>query len=176
MADPGALLAWRGRTPRVDPSAFIAPGAHLIGDVEIGAGSSIWFGSVLRGDVYEMRVGARSNLQDNTIVHVVSGGPGTYIGDDVTIGHGCILHACRIEDRGFVGMGSIVLDGARVESDAMLAAGALLTAGKIVPSGELWAGRPAKRVRELTPAEIDRILESAGRYQALAQEYRTSGH
>jgi carbonic anhydrase/acetyltransferase-like protein (isoleucine patch superfamily) len=176
MTEPRALLRWRGNTPRVDASAFVAPGAHLIGDVEIGAGSSIWFGCVLRGDVYGLRVGARSNLQDNTIVHVVSGGPGTTIGDDVTIGHGCILHACRIEDRGFVGMGSIVLDEACVESDAMLGAGALLTAGKIVPSGELWAGRPARRVRELSPAEIELIRESADRYARLAQEYKAAGY
>lgn len=176
MPEPRAFLPWRGKAPRVDPAAFVAPGAHLIGDVEIGPGSSIWFGCVLRGDVYGLRIGARSNVQDNTVVHVVTGGPGTYVGDDVTIGHGCILHACRIEDRGFVGMGSIVLDGARIESDAMLGAGALLTAGKIVPTGELWAGRPAKRVRELSPAEIVRIRESAQRYERLAQEYKAAGY
>lgn len=168
------MLPWRGKTPRVASDAFVAPGAHLIGDVEIGAASSIWFGCVLRGDVFELRVGPRSNIQDNTVVHVVSGGPGTYIGADVTVGHGCILHACRIADRGFVGMGSVVLDKAVVESDAMLAAGALLTPGKRVPSGELWAGRPARRVRELRPDEVARIRESAERYAALAQEYLKS--
>ena len=168
------LLPWRGKTPRVGPGAFVAPGAHLIGDVELGAGSSVWFGCVLRGDVYELRVGARTNIQDNSVVHVVSGGPGTYIGDDVTVGHGCILHACRIADRGFVGMGSVVLDEAVIETDAMLAAGALLTAGKRVPTGELWAGRPARRVRELRPDEIARIAESAERYAALAKEYLAS--
>src|SRR5262249_38534319 len=136
-----------------------------------GAGSSVWFGCVLRGDVFELRVGARSNIQDNSVVHVVSGGPGTYIGDEVTVGHGCILHACRIADRGFVGMGSVVLDGAVVETDAMRAAGSLLTPGKRVPTGELWAGRPARRVRELRPDEIERIRNSAERYAALAREY-----
>jgi carbonic anhydrase/acetyltransferase-like protein (isoleucine patch superfamily) len=169
------LLAWRGKLPRVAPGAFVAPGAVLIGDVEIGRGASIWFGCVLRGDVFELRVGPRTNIQDNTVVHVVSGGPGTYIGADVTVGHGCILHACRIADRGFVGMGSVVLDEAVIETDAMLAAGALLTPGKRVPSGELWAGRPARRVRELRPDEIERIRDSAERYAALAQEYLTSG-
>src|SRR5262245_2893152 len=142
------LLAWRGKAPRVAPGAFIATGAHLIGDVEIGAGSSVWFGCVLRGDVFELRVGARTNIQDNTVVHVVSGGPGTYIGDEVTVGHGCILHACRIADRGFVGMGSVVLDEALIETDGMLAAGALLTPGKRVSSGELRAGRPRRPVPE----------------------------
>jgi len=171
MPESGRLVAWRGKTPRVGAGAFVAPGAHLIGDVELGEGASVWFGCVLRGDVYELRVGPRSNIQDNTVVHVVSGGPGTYIGADVTVGHGCILHACRILDRGFVGMGSIVLDGAVIESDAMLAAGALLTPGKRVPGGELWAGQPARRVRELRPDEFDRIRESAERYALLAQEY-----
>jgi gamma-carbonic anhydrase len=170
MPEPG-LWPWRGRTPRVAPGAFVAPGAQLIGDVELGADSSVWFGCVLRGDVFELRIGRRSNIQDNSVVHVVSGGPGTYIGDEVTVGHGCILHACRIADRGFVGMGSVVLDEAVVETDAMLAAGSLLTPGKRVPSGELWAGRPARRVRELRPDEIERIRDSAERYAALAQEY-----
>jgi carbonic anhydrase/acetyltransferase-like protein (isoleucine patch superfamily) len=170
MPEPGRL-AWRGKSPRVAPGAFVAPGAQLIGDVEIGPGASVWFGCVLRGDVFELRVGARSNIQDNTVAHVVSGGPGTYIGEDVTVGHGCILHACRIADRGFVGMGSVVLDEAVIETDAMLAAGALLTPGKRVPTGELWAGRPARRVRQLRPDEIARIRESAERYAALAREY-----
>ena len=171
MRDSAQLIPWRGKTPLVAADAFVAPGAQLIGDVEVGAGASIWFGCVLRGDVFELRVGPRTNLQDNTVVHVVSGGQGTYIGSDVTVGHGCILHACRIADRGFVGMGSVVLDLAVIETDAMLAAGALLTPGKRVPSGELWAGRPARRVRELRSDEIERIRESAERYAALAQEY-----
>jgi carbonic anhydrase/acetyltransferase-like protein (isoleucine patch superfamily) len=174
MPEGGVLLPWRGKLPRVAADAFVAPGARLIGDVEVGAGASIWFGCVLRGDVYELRVGPRANLQDNTVVHVVSGGPGTYIGADVTVGHGCILHACRIQDRGFVGMGSVVLDEGVIESDAMLAAGALLTAGKRVPTGELWAGRPARKVRELRPDEIEHIRYSAERYAALAREYLAS--
>jgi carbonic anhydrase/acetyltransferase-like protein (isoleucine patch superfamily) len=164
-------IAWRGASPRVAPGVFIAPGAHLIGDVAIGAGSSVWFGCVLRADVFELRVGERTNVQDNTVVHVVSGGPGTYLGSDVTVGHGCILHACRVADRGFVGMGSVLLDGSVVETDAMLAAGSLLTPGKRVPGGELWAGRPARHVRELRPDELQRIRDSAARYAALAQEY-----
>ncbi len=169
-----SLLSWRGVAPRVAADAFLAPGATVIGDVRIGPGSSVWFGCVLRGDVWNIRVGARSNVQDGSVIHVTTGGPGTTVGDDVTIGHGCILHACTIADLGFVGMGCVLLDDAVVETHAMLAAGALLTGGKRVPTGELWAGRPARRVRELSAQEIAGIDESAARYARLAQEYRAA--
>jgi carbonic anhydrase/acetyltransferase-like protein (isoleucine patch superfamily) len=154
---------------------FIAPGAHVIGKVSIGAGSSIWFNCVLRGDVGHINVGERTNVQDGTIVHVTGGRFDTHIGDDVLIGHGCIIHGCRLENHAFVGMGAIVLDGAVVEADAMLAAGALLTPGKVVKSGELWAGRPAKFLRSLTVAEIAGNRAGAAGYARLAQVYRTGG-
>jgi carbonic anhydrase/acetyltransferase-like protein (isoleucine patch superfamily) len=161
--------------PQIADDVFIAPGAHVIGKVSIGAGSSIWFNCVLRGDVGHINVGERTNVQDGTIVHVTGGRFDTHIGDDVLIGHGCIIHGCRLENHTFVGMGAIVLDGAVVEADAMLAAGALLTPGKVVKSGELWAGRPAKFLRSLTAAEIAGNRAGAAGYARLAQVYRTGG-
>lgn len=161
--------------PQIADGVFIAPGAHVIGKVSIGAGSSIWFNCVLRGDVGRITVGERTNLQDGTIVHVTGGRFDTHIGSDVLIGHACIIHGCRIENHAFVGMGAVVLDGAVVEGDAMLAAGALLTPGKVVKSGELWAGRPAKFLRSLTAAEIAGNRAGAASYARLAQVYRTGG-
>jgi len=161
--------------PQIADNVFIAPGAHVIGKVSIGAGSSIWFNCVLRGDVGHINVGERTNVQDGTIVHVTGGRFDTHIGDDVLIGHGCIIHGCRLENHAFVGMGAIVLDGAVVEADAMLAAGALLTPGKVVKSGELWAGRPAKFLRSLTVAEIAGNRAGAAGYARLAKVYRTGG-
>ncbi|MCM0033543.1 gamma carbonic anhydrase family protein [Sandarakinorhabdus limnophila] len=161
--------------PQIADDVFIAPGAHVIGKVSIGAGSSIWFNCVLRGDVGHISVGERTNVQDGTIVHVTGGRFDTHIGDDVLIGHACIIHGCRLENHAFVGMGAIVLDGAVVEPDAMLAAGALLTPGKVVKSGELWAGRPAKFLRSLTAAEIAGNRAGAAGYARLAQVYQTGG-
>lgn len=161
--------------PQLADDVFIAPGAQVIGKVTIGTGSSVWFNCVLRGDVGRITVGERTNLQDGTIVHVTGGRFDTHIGDDVLIGHGCIIHGCRLENHTFVGMGAIVLDGAVVEADAMLAAGALLTPGKVVKSGELWAGRPAKFLRSLTVAEIAGNRAGAAGYARLAQVYRTGG-
>ncbi|WP_243442419.1 gamma carbonic anhydrase family protein [Sandarakinorhabdus limnophila] len=161
--------------PQIADDVFIAPGAHVIGKVSIGAGSSIWFNCVLRGDVGRITVGERTNIQDGTIVHVTGGRFDTHIGDDVLIGHACIIHGCRLENHAFVGMGAIVLDGAVVEPDAMLAAGALLTPGKVVKSGELWAGRPAKFLRSLTAAEIAGNRAGAAGYARLAQVYRAGG-
>ena len=161
--------------PQIANDVFIAPGAHVIGKVSIGAGSSIWFNCVLRGDVGRISVGERTNIQDGTIVHVTGGRFDTHIGDDVLIGHGCIIHGCRLENHAFVGMGAIVLDGAVVEPDAMLAAGALLTPGKVVKSGELWAGRPAKFLRSQTAAEIAGNRAGAAGYARLAQVYRAGG-
>lgn len=159
--------------PQLADDVFIAPGAQVIGKVSIGADSSVWFNCVLRGDVGRITVGERTNIQDGTIVHVTGGRFDTHIGDDVLIGHACIIHGCRLENHAFVGMGAIVLDGAVVETDAMLAAGALLTPGKIVKSGELWAGRPAKFLRSLTAADIAGNRAGAAGYARLAQVYRT---
>ncbi len=154
------LLTFNGHTPRIDPTAFVAPGAQLIGDIEIGAEASIWYNCVLRGDVNRIRIGARTNIQDGSVIHVdspkagdASGHP-TLIGEEVLIGHLAMVHGCILHDRAFVGLGAIVMDGCVIESDAMLAAGAMLTPGKRIPSGQLWAGRPAKYVRALTPEEL----------------------
>lgn len=165
---------YRGITPKIDASVFIAGGAWVIGDVEIGAGSSVWYGAVVRGDVNEVRVGSRVNIQDGAVIHVARRGQGTYIEDDVTIGHGAVLHACNIEARCLIGLRASVLDGARVESGAMVAAGAVVTPRKVVPSGELWAGVPAVKLRDLTREEIDDIAAAALRYADLAREYQNA--
>jgi gamma-carbonic anhydrase len=166
------ILPWQGKLPTIHPSAYIAPNATIIGDVVIAEDANIWFNVVIRGDVHEIRIGARTNIQDLTMVHATLGRAGTYIGDDVTVGHGAVLHACRLESRSFVGMGAIILDEAVVETDAMVAAGALVTSFKRVPGGELWAGNPARKLRDLKPDEITGIADSAIRYVGYARGYR----
>jgi carbonic anhydrase/acetyltransferase-like protein (isoleucine patch superfamily) len=166
------ILPFRDVTPRVADDAFIAPGAVVIGDVEIGPEANIWFHSVLRGDVNSIRVGARTSIQDGSVVHVSRVRYGTEIGADVMIGHRAMIHACVLEDGCFVGMGATVMDGAVVEGGAMIAAGALVTPGKKVKRGELWTGTPATFKRELTKEERTYMIESAARYVALGREYR----
>jgi carbonic anhydrase/acetyltransferase-like protein (isoleucine patch superfamily) len=172
------LLTFEGRTPRVDPAAFVAPGARLIGDVEIGPHASIWYNCVLRGDGNRIRIGARSNVQDGAVIHVDPPGPGrpddgfpALIGADVLIGHLAMVHGCTLHDRAFVGLGAIVMDGCEIEGDAMLAAGAMLTPGKRIPSGQLWAGRPAKYVRDLSPADIEGMRAGVAHYVELARRH-----
>ena len=167
------LIPFGGRAPVLADDAWIAPGATLIGDVEVGSRSSIWFGSVLRGDLCGIRVGERSNVQDGTIIHVTHTGLMARIGDDVLVGHGCLLHGCTVESGGYVGMRSTMLDESRVESGGMLAAGALLAPGKCVRSGEVWAGVPARFLRKVDDAEraewskqLDVYLDLMSRYQA----------
>ncbi len=154
------IISIDGVTPRIADSAFIAPGCRIIGDVEIGPDVSIWYNCVIRGDVNRVRIGARSNVQDGTVIHCDSPQDGdagypTIIGEDCLVGHMVMLHGCTLEDRAFVGLGAVVLNGATIEGDGMLAAGAMLTAGKVIRSGELWAGRPAKFLRELRSEEIE---------------------
>ncbi len=165
------ILPFKGVSPKIHDSVFIAPSASIIGDVEIGTDSNIWYGCVLRGDVNDIKIGERTNIQDGTIIHVTSNFQGTYIGSDVTVGHNAILHACKLEDFSFVGMGACVMDGAVINSNAMLAAGALLTPNKIIPTGELWAGSPAKYMRKLTEKELSYIKWSAPHYVDLAREH-----
>lgn len=153
--------------PKIDPTAFVAPGAVVIGDVVIGAESSIWYAVVLRGDDHRIVVGARSNIQDGAIVHVYNDGKtqhATEIGDDVTVGHGAKLHGCRLADGCLVGIGAIVLDDAVVERQALVAAGSLVAPGKTVPEGQLWAGNPARFRRDLTPEERAHLAWNAGHY------------
>lgn len=171
----GFILPYRGTVPVIDATVYVAPTAVVAGDVRIGAASSLWFGVVVRGDVNAVHIGAGSNVQDGTVIHVSSDGSGTWIGDDVTIGHMACVHACTIEDSGFLGIKACVLDGAVVESEAMVAAGALVTPGKRVRRHELWAGVPAKRLRSLETAEIDGIHATAARYRGLARDYLDGG-
>jgi gamma-carbonic anhydrase len=149
-----SIIPFGGKAPVIHESAFIAPGCRIIGDVEIGAGTSVWYNCVIRADVNFIRIGARSNIQDGTVIHCDSGMDGsggfpTVIGEDCLIGHMAMLHGCTLEDRAFAGLGSIVMDGCLIESDAMLAAGAMLTPGKRIPARQMWGGRPAKLMREL---------------------------
>lgn len=158
---PGVtILSINGHTPQIADSAFIAPGSRIIGNVTIGEGASVWYNCVLRADVSSITLGARSNIQDGTVVHCdgpdprnLEGFP-TVIGEDVLIGHMAMLHGCVLEDRAFVGLGAIVMNGCVIEGDAMLAAGAMLTPGKRVASRELWGGRPAEKMRDLTDMAV----------------------
>lgn len=166
------LMPIYDKVPAVPPTAFVAPNASVIGDVTIGDKSSIWYGCILRGDVNSVKVGSMTNLQDNVVVHVAKDNlrnkpiP-TIIGDRVTVGHAATLHACTIEDEAFVGMGATVLDGAKVEKGAMVAAGAVVTQDTVVPSGQIWAGSPAKFLRKLTEQESGFLKLSAENYHKL---------
>ncbi len=166
------ILPFQGVMPKIDPSAWIAPGAVVIGDVEIGAHTNVWFGCVIRGDVCPIRIGERTNIQDGTIVHVTRKTGPTHIGSGITIGHRALLHACTLQDDCFVGMGATLLDGAVVESGGYVAAGALLTPNKRVPAGQMWAGNPAKYFRDVKPQEAEYIKFSAQHYCDLATRYR----
>ena len=166
------ILPYKKIMPTLGDRVWVADNAAVAGDVEIGERSSVWFGCTIRGDVHEVRIGKRTNIQDNSVVHVTRNLSGTYIGDDVTVGHGAILHACTIGNQAFVGMGAIILDEARMEDHSMLAAGALLTPGKVVKSGQLWGGSPARYMRDMTEEELDFLQISADNYVRLAAEYR----
>mgnify|MGYP001556180881 CR=1 FL=1 len=165
------ILTYRDKTPEIDPSAFIAGNVVLTGDIVIGADTGIWYGCTLRGDVNNIRIGARTNIQDHTMIHVSSFGHNTEIGDDVTVGHCALLHACKIGDGAFVGMKACLMDGAVVEDRAMVAAGSLVTPGKVIPSGQLWAGSPAKFMRDLTEDDFKHMNWSSTHYVKLAREY-----
>lgn len=167
----GMILAYGGHSPEIAEDVYIAPGAVVIGDVVIAAGSSVWFNTVVRGDFNEVRVGRRTNIQDGVVVHVASYGSGAYMGDDVTIGHNAVIHACTIGSRCLIGMNATILDGAVVEDGALVAAGALVAPGKTVAAGELWAGNPAKPIRAVRDAEAEFIKDSARRYCQFAKEY-----
>ena len=168
----GLIVPHKGITPRIDPTAFVAANATLVGDVEIAANASIWFGCILRGDGPGIRVGENSNLQDGTIVHVAARGLMTVVGSNVTVGHMVLLHACEVQDGAFVGMHSTVLDGAVIESGAMVAAGALVAPGKIVRRGELWAGNPARKLRDLTGKDYEEFRRVVAGYVRLSRTYR----
>jgi carbonic anhydrase/acetyltransferase-like protein (isoleucine patch superfamily) len=163
------IIPFAGKTPNIHDSAFIAPGTVIIGDVEIGPEASLWYNCVVRGDINRIRIGARTNVQDGTVIHCDSdkdgsGGFPTTIGEDVLIGHLAMVHGCTLHDRAFVGLGAIVMDGCVIEGDAMLAAGAMLTPGKHIGTRQLWSGRPAKFMRDLTDEAIAGMREGVAHY------------
>lgn len=171
MASP-ILLPYRGALPRIDPCAYIAANATIIGDTHIGADTGVWFGCVVRGDVNEIRIGARTNIQDLTMIHCAEAGQGTYIGNDITVGHSAVLHACSIEDGALIGIHACVMDDCIVEPGAMVAAGALVTPGKVVKAGEVWAGNPARKLRDVNQKDRDFFAVNVTRYVKLAREYK----
>lgn len=165
------IEAFQGMSPRLGADVFVAPSASVVGDVELGARSSVWHGAVVRGDVWRIRIGELSNVQDLCVCHVTTGGPELVIGREVTVGHRAILHSCVVEDGCLVGMGSIILDGALVGRGSIVAAGSVLPPGTIVPPGTLVAGVPAKVKRELDAAESEALSRNAVEYHALALAY-----
>ena len=165
------IIQYKNRRPKLHSSVFVAEGAKIIGDVEIGELSGIWFNTVIRGDVNFIRIGSRTNVQDNSVLHVTTETAPLNIGSDITIGHSALLHGCTIEDCCLVGMGAIVLDGAYIHQNSMIAAGAIVLEGFRVPAGMLVAGIPAKIKRPLTEEEKQFIRQSAENYVSYAQEY-----
>ncbi len=161
--------------PRVHPTAYIDDSAQVIGDVEIGEESSVWMAVVIRGDVHQIRIGSRSNVQDGTVVHVMKDTHATTIGNDVTIGHAAVVHGCTIEDRCLIGMGAILLNGAVIGSGSIVAAGALVVEGMQVPPRSLVMGSPAKVKRPLTDAEVAEIQMYADRYVQYRLDYMGAG-
>jgi carbonic anhydrase/acetyltransferase-like protein (isoleucine patch superfamily) len=172
-----SLRPFKGILPTLGARAYVDPAATVIGDVVLGDDVSIWPGAVLRGDVNHIRVGARSNIQDGTIVHVTHDGPyspggfPTLIGEGVTIGHAAVIHACTIEDYCLIGMHAVVLDGAVIKQHGFVGAGSVVPPGKVVGEGELWLGNPAKCVRLLTDKQIEQLHYSADHYVRLKDVY-----
>lgn len=164
-----------GKVPRLHESVTLVGDVTIVGDVEIGEQSSLWFGSVVRGDVNSIRIGARSNVQDLSVIHVTNRTHPTCVGDDVTLGHRVTLHGCTIRNRCLIGIGAVIMDGAVVEDDAMVGAGALVPPGMVVSSGTLALGAPAKVKRKLSPEEVAYFRKSAQNYLAYAEQYRREG-
>lgn len=159
----------------IDESVFIAEGARVVGNVEIGPNSSVWFNAVIRGDSNEIKIGSSSNVQDNAVLHT-SRNFGVSIGNNVTVGHGAIVHGCTVGDNVLIGMGAIVLGGAVIEENCIIGAGTLVTQGKRIPSGSLAFGNPMKIVRRLTEQEISSIIDNAISYVNEANEYKQEKH
>ena len=161
-----------GRHPCVPPDVYLAPGSQVVGDVEILSGSSVWFNAVVRGDVQPVRIGSNTNIQDLAMVHVTTDRFPCSIGDNVTVGHGAVLHGCQIAGEALIGMGAVLLDGVEVGEQSIVAAQSLVRVGFKVPPGTLVAGVPAVVKRELTPSEREAIIASANRYCEMAKLYR----
>ena len=165
------IRKFKGTQPSIDPSAYVDQSAQVIGDVEIGAESSVWMNVVLRGDVNHIRIGARTNIQDLTMVHVMNETHPTIIGDEVTIGHSAVIHGCTIDDRVLIGMQAMLLNGVHVERDCIIAAGTLLTEGTRIPAGSLVMGRPGKVKRPLNEAELAEVRRLSRAYVAYRLDY-----
>jgi carbonic anhydrase/acetyltransferase-like protein (isoleucine patch superfamily) len=165
------IRTFRGKTPQLGSGVFVAENAAVIGDVIIGERSSVWYGTQIRGDVMPVRIGARTSVQDNSVIHVTSDFRGTDIGDDCTIGHNAIIHACTVESSCLIGMGSILLDGAVIGSGSLVGAGSLVTPGTVVPPGSLVIGSPARVKRPLNDKEREQIRYGAAHYVELAAAY-----
>jgi carbonic anhydrase/acetyltransferase-like protein (isoleucine patch superfamily) len=171
MTFPDRMNRFLDAKPRIHPTAFVAPGADVIGDVTLEEESSVWFQTVLRGDINRIVIGPRSNVQDGSVIHLADD-YGTFVGELVTVGHKAILHACTIADEVLIGMGAIVLDGAEIGARSIIGAGTLVTGGKVIPPGSLVLGSPAKVVRQLSLEEQAGIKAWAEKYVALARAYR----
>jgi carbonic anhydrase/acetyltransferase-like protein (isoleucine patch superfamily) len=167
-----ALYELKGVRPTLGRDVFVADSATVIGDVHLGDEASVWFGAVLRGDYFPIRVGARTNIQDNSVVHITAGRAATTIGDDVTVGHAAIIHGCTIGHRCLVGMGSIVLDGAVVGDDSFIAAGSLVSPGTVIPPRSFVIGRPARVKRPVSDEDLAWIREAAMLYAGYARDFR----
>lgn len=167
----GQLITFRGQTPEISPTAFIADGVRIIGDVKIAEGANIWYNSTLRGDIERIEVGKFTNIQDNTVVHVMSDSP-TIIGDYVTIGHGCIIHCSKIGNNSLIGMGAILLGHAEIGDNCIIGAGTIITERKVIPPNSLVFGSPARIIRELRQDDLEALRGSALHYSELGAEYR----
>jgi carbonic anhydrase/acetyltransferase-like protein (isoleucine patch superfamily) len=174
--DDITIIPFEGKSPVIHPSVFIASGARIIGDVEIGEQSSVWFNVVIRGDVHYIRIGTRTNIQDLTMCHVTHRKHPLVIGNDVTVGHSAVLHGTTIHDRVLIGMGAKVLDRSVVGSNSLIAAGSVVREGFEVPEGVLVAGVPAKIIRELTDAERGAVAQGALNYESYIERYRAGGN
>lgn len=164
------IREFKGIRPKVHPDAILLAPCTVIGDVEIAAEASVWFGAVIRGDVGPVRIGARSNVQDGALLHETSDYSHCIVGEDVTIGHGAIVHGAILKDRCLIGMGAIILDNAVVGHDCLVGAGALVPEGMVIPDGHLAIGVPAKVKRPLTPEEVRSLKESAAHYVQYAKQ------
>ncbi|MBI5885088.1 MAG: gamma carbonic anhydrase family protein [Deltaproteobacteria bacterium] len=166
------LLTYKGIAPKLHESVFVVESALIIGDVEIGPDSSVWFGAIIRGDVNYIRIGGRTSVQDNCALHVTKDVWPLIIGSDVTIGHSVTLHGCVVKDRCLIGMGAIILDNAEIGEDCIIGAGALVTEGARIPAGSVVFGSPGKVARQVKPEEKERILQSARNYVGYCADYR----
>lgn len=165
------IIPFRDKTPKVANDAFIAPNVWIVGDVSIGSESSVYFGSVLRGDILQIRVGEKSNIQEHSMLHTTDGRTPTIVGDEVTVGHRAIVHGCSIEDRALIGMGAVVLDGAIVGEESIVAAGAVVLEGTKIPPRSLAVGIPAKVVKKLDDSDAERLRLSAAGYVERSKHY-----